>query len=84
MKTNNACPFCSQNSVQVLGPKTSPNTSTHALGYQVECVNCGARGPCGMINEDEAIAVWDQGIYWYARPAVIQKSYGYTNLEIKK
>ena len=36
-------------------------------GKQVECLNCGARGPCGMKNDDEAIKVWENGDVGYKR-----------------
>ena len=64
----NPCPFCGLLSTHVLGPTTSPNTSTHAKGYQVECINCGARGPCGMANSKSAVLVWDRGDCQYRRP----------------
>ena len=55
------CPFCGHHSTQVLGPHTEPNTSTHGKGYQIECTNCGARGPCGMAMPLEAGKAWDLG-----------------------
>jgi transcription elongation factor Elf1 len=61
MNTKNACPFCGCHSTQVLSPHTMPNTSTHAKGYQIECVNCGARGPCGMATPADAANSWDKG-----------------------
>jgi transcription elongation factor Elf1 len=69
-KSANACPFCGFLSTQVLGSTTKPNTSTHAKGYQVECVNCGARGPCGMSTPKDAVAVWDNGDLDYDRPLI--------------
>lgn len=68
MKTKNACPFCGHNTTQVLSPTTTPNTSSHGKGYQVECINCGARGPCGMAAPKDAISVWEKGDPPYERP----------------
>src|SRR5512147_1424151 len=59
MKTEKVCPFCGEHSTQILSPKSKPNTSTHAKGYQVECMNCGARGPCGMATPDGAARAWN-------------------------
>ena len=66
MKTKNACPFCGFNSTTVLGPPES----TQGKGYQVECINCGARGPCGMKDPYSAIGVWDHGDMNYRRPKI--------------
>jgi hypothetical protein len=55
------CPFCGCGSIHVLGPKTRPLTSSHGRGYQVECINCGARGPCGMRTRKDAMLVWIHG-----------------------
>ena len=59
--TENACPFCLQKSTKVLGPKSVPEKSTHGEGYQAECINCGARGPCGMTTPKDAELAWDKG-----------------------
>jgi transcription elongation factor Elf1 len=68
MNTKNACPFCGCHSTQVLSPTTIPNTSTNAKGYQIECLNCGARGPCGMAMPADAAHSWDNGYLAYCRP----------------
>jgi hypothetical protein len=65
MQRKNNCPFCGFLSTHVLGPRTSPEKSTHAKGYQVECINCGARGPLGMATEKDASLVWDRGDFGY-------------------
>ena len=61
MKVKNPCPFCDQLSVQVLTPTSQPNTSTHAKGFQAECINCGARGPCGYADKSSALFAWEYG-----------------------
>ena len=70
MKTKNACPFCGYNSTQVLSPH---NNNSNLKGYQVECLNCGARGPCGMVSQKAAIGVWDKGDLHYERPLINSK-----------
>jgi hypothetical protein len=70
MKTKNVCPFCGFNSTRVLSPTTKPETSTYAKGYQVECFNCGARGPLGMATPKDAIGVWDKGDRGYERDLI--------------
>lgn len=62
MEAEKECPFCGCNSIQVLTPKSKPQTSAHGRGYQVECINCGSRGPCGMIDEKAAIYVWNERV----------------------
>jgi predicted RNA-binding Zn-ribbon protein involved in translation (DUF1610 family) len=57
LKIKNSCPFCGFRNAQVLGP----SKSTHGKGFQVECINCGARGPCGMASSDDAILAWEKG-----------------------
>lgn len=69
-KTKNSCPFCGFNSTQMLTPTSKPNTSTHAKGFQIECFNCGARGPAGMARPIDAVRVWDKGDGFYSRPCV--------------
>lgn len=59
MKKN--CPFCGYSSRKILGPDSKPYPSTHGKGYQVECINCGARGPCGMATANDAVGAWDHG-----------------------
>lgn len=58
MKTKRDCPFCGENSVNILSPKTVPQ-STHGKGYQVECFECGARGPLGYVDKKNAILGWE-------------------------
>jgi len=60
MKAKNKCPFCGELDIHILGPQTIPEKSTHAKGFQVECFNCGARGPLGMATKKDAILEWDQ------------------------
>ncbi len=74
-KTTNYCPFCACHSTHILGPTTSPSTSTHAKGYQIECINCGARGPSGMATPKDAVTVWDNGDCCYKRPIVTDKDF---------
>lgn len=61
MKTDKACPFCGQNSVRVIGEKRDETKPPYATGYQVECINCGSRGPSGMHNEANAVLAWNIG-----------------------
>lgn len=63
-KIENTCPFCGCLSTQVL----QPPSSTHGKGYQIECINCGARGPCGMATPEDACLAWDKGDPPYERP----------------
>ncbi|MBL1275731.1 MAG: hypothetical protein COB30_006565 [Ectothiorhodospiraceae bacterium] len=67
--TDNECPFCRSNSTHVLSLSTKPNTSSHAKGYQVECVDCGARGPCGMATPKDAMNAWAKGDTHYKQLA---------------
>ena len=67
MKTKTDCPFCGCSSTQILGPNTKPQKSAHGKGYQVECLNCAARGPSGMVTGREAVLVWDKGDYGHER-----------------
>lgn len=61
MRQKRGCPFCNCNSTQVLEPTSAPNTSSHAKGCQIECINCGARGPSGMLNSSAACSAWSEG-----------------------
>lgn len=56
MKSENGCPFCREKVIVVI-ESNSPNL----VGKQVQCDNCGARGP---IYEDErqAIDSWELGL----------------------
>jgi hypothetical protein len=63
IETKTGCPFCGCHSTHVLGPENS----THGNGYQVECINCATRGPCGMKSPKDAVLVWDYGDCGYQR-----------------
>ncbi|MDQ6962223.1 MAG: hypothetical protein Q9M28_06785 [Mariprofundaceae bacterium] len=60
-KSKVPCPFCGMVSVGVLSPKTTPNASSHKAGFQAECINCGARGPCHFETARFAILAWEYG-----------------------
>lgn len=61
MRMQNPCPFCECLSLQILTPTSSPNRSTGGLGFQVECINCGARGPLGYKDKSSAKLSWEYG-----------------------
>lgn len=67
LKTEKGCPFCGFNSTQVIkNPKQKlkirmDDAVYHPPGHQVECINCGARGPCGFKSKKEAVLAWDRG-----------------------
>lgn len=63
METGRCCPFCEFDSVCVIGEKKDPIKSPNAKGFQAECINCGARGPMGYIDEKNAIEAWVKGDY---------------------
>lgn len=69
-RPTNLCPFCGFLSTQIL----TPEDSTGGKGYQVECANCGARGPCGMARPVDAVIAWDSGDlpHLYRRPVVVK------------
>lgn len=56
MKSKNGCPFCREFIIQIV--KSTPPASE---GLQVECDNCGARGPI-YNTEKEALTGWELGI----------------------
>ena len=56
MKSKNGCPFCQENIIDIV--KSTPPAME---GHQVQCDNCGARGPI-YENEEEAIKGWELGI----------------------
>jgi Lar family restriction alleviation protein len=68
MKTTNGCPFCGYHSTRILSPRTPPEGTYES--YQVECINCGARGPIDFEKEKDAIFAWDNGDLDYVRPTV--------------
>lgn len=63
LSPKNPCPFCGYLSTKVIH-----NKDYHPVGFQVECVNCGARGPAGMVDHNAAVMVWDKGDLDYNRP----------------
>jgi predicted RNA-binding Zn-ribbon protein involved in translation (DUF1610 family) len=56
MKSKNGCPFCREDVIGIV--KSTPPAME---GLQVQCDNCGARGPI-YENKEEAIAGWELGI----------------------
>lgn len=56
MQSENGCPFCQENVISIV--KSTPPAME---GLQIECDNCGARGPI-YENKDEAISGWELGI----------------------
>ena len=48
------CPFCGCKSNEIL--KDDP-----IKGFQIGCVNCGARGPAGFKSEKDACLAYDNG-----------------------
>ena len=60
----NPCPFCGYLAPHVLG------WAETGKGYQIECHNCGARGPVGWIDEEAAAKAWDYGDPPHRRPKV--------------
>ncbi|MCY1307648.1 hypothetical protein D9M68_19670 [compost metagenome] len=61
MKANCNCHFCNENEIRVLNEKLTPDEQGLKPGYQVECVNCGARGPSGYATEAHALVAWHAG-----------------------
>jgi predicted RNA-binding Zn-ribbon protein involved in translation (DUF1610 family) len=57
MKSEKGCPFCLEDIIQIV--KSAPPA---AEGLQVECDNCGARGPV-YGSKEEAITGWELGIF---------------------
>lgn len=56
--SENGCPFCQEKNCTIV--KSVP---PHAMeGLQVECNDCGARGPIYETKE-EAISGWELGIF---------------------
>jgi Lar family restriction alleviation protein len=56
MKSNNGCPFCQEDVINIV-----QSVLPAMKGLQIECENCGARGPV-YETEEEAIAGWELGI----------------------
>ena len=52
MQSKNGCPFCQDKVIEVV--KSIPPA---APGFQVECDNCGARGP--ISSKEGAIVEWE-------------------------
>lgn len=70
----NPCPFCGFASARVLPPgwdQRGPDEGGLPKGFQVECLNCGARGPCGMRSTVAARMAWDLGDGGYTRPVLL-------------
>lgn len=65
------CPFCGcEMQKNVLGPEESTNKK----GFQIECFNCGARGPCGMATPKDAALAWDYGDFGFTRTEKVGRS----------
>ncbi len=56
MKSENSCPFCQLKIINIVESKP-PNMA----GKQVQCENCGARGPI-YEDDEKAIEGWELGI----------------------
>lgn len=56
MKSETGCPFCHMDIIEIV--KSAPPAIE---GLQVECDNCGARGPI-YESKEEAITGWEFGI----------------------
>ncbi|MBW2344045.1 MAG: Lar family restriction alleviation protein [Deltaproteobacteria bacterium] len=56
MKSKKGCPFCREDVIDIV--KSVPPA---VEGLQVQCDNCGARGPI-YESEKEAINGWELGI----------------------
>jgi Lar family restriction alleviation protein len=57
MKSENGCPFCRQQVIDIV----ESHMPIASEGVQVQCDNCGARGPI-YENKEEAITGWELGI----------------------
>lgn len=57
IKSENGCPFCREHVIDVIESKMP----TASDGWQVQCDNCGARGPVYETQEG-AIKGWELGI----------------------
>jgi Lar family restriction alleviation protein len=55
MKSEKWCPFCHNHIIEIV-----TSTRLSMKGLQVECDNCGARGPIDE-SKDAAIAAWEHG-----------------------
>lgn len=60
LSRKNACPFCGQLATSLI-------PATPGRGFQVECLNCGARGPAGAHSPDDATRAWDYGDGFFLR-----------------
>jgi len=56
MKSEKGCPFCGEDVIEIV--KSAPSAME---GLQVECDNCGARGPI-YESKEAAIDGWEHGI----------------------
>jgi hypothetical protein len=59
MKANCKCHFCKEDEIRILNAKLTPGEQGLKPGYQVECVNCGARGPGGHVDTANAVCAWE-------------------------
>ena len=67
MKSEKGCPFCREDVIQIV--KSAPPASE---GLQVECDNCGARGPV-YESKEEAIAGWELNLWRRRKAARLQR-----------
>lgn len=59
MKSKRSCPWCHCNDIRVLSKGLTPEVKGLFEGHQVECTNCGARGPSGYIDTSNAVGAWE-------------------------
>ena len=62
MKSKRDCPFCGENDLRILDGNSGKNPEATKPGFQAECFNCAARGPCGFIDAASALTAWEDGI----------------------
>lgn len=67
IKPSNPCPFCGCLHTEILKPGESTSG-----GYQVQCVNCGARGPTGWSCDQGAAHGWNKGDSEHQRPRFLK------------
>lgn len=65
MKSYKECPFCGFNSV-CFSEKEIKNTKPKQIGYQIECINCAAKGPI-YGDKKSAMLGWNLGEYGHSR-----------------
>jgi hypothetical protein len=59
MKSKTPCPWCKESIIRVLSKGLTPEVEGLMPGHQVECTNCGARGPSGYIDTSNAVGAWE-------------------------